>query len=74
MKKLQQLGKSLSRTEQKGIAGAGIQRYLWSCLIPDFGYSNVCYSVQPQGPCSYSEPCTSLGVLCFESQDYCVYV
>jgi hypothetical protein len=67
--------KKLERKEMKKVNGGALPpppKTLWSCLIEPTWYHNVCYSVQPQAPCGYSQPCTAIGT-CTASGDYCVH-
>ncbi len=64
--------KKLERNEMKKCKGGfWPQRTLWRCNV-DGNYENVCYSVQPQGPCGYSESCVKIGT-CSQQNQFCIY-
>jgi len=70
--------KKLTKNETKklmgGVPPGGITRKLWSCLV-EVGtpwFDGVCYSVQPQGPCHYPQPCVEIGT-CKSVRDMCIY-
>jgi hypothetical protein len=66
--------KKLERNEMKKCKGGfGPPKTLWRCLVDGSWYANVCYSVQPQAPCGYSQPCTAIGTCPSSWGDYCVY-
>lgn len=61
----------LTTDNMKAIKGGALPpKTRWSCLVDGF-YYNVCYSVQPQTPCSYSTACTENGV-CY-TPDACIH-
>jgi hypothetical protein len=67
--------KKLERKEMKKCKGGfGPPKTLWRCLTDPFTpwYDNVCYSVQPQGPCGYTQPCTAIGS-CNANRDLCIH-
>lgn len=72
MREIQQLGKSLTRTEMKNLAGGVPPQTLWSCFVDGSWYAQVCRSVQPQGPCHYDAPCEEIGT-CHTPFELCVY-
>lgn len=68
------VGKKLEKNQMKklmgGIPPGGFK--LWSCLTdPSTNwYDNVCYGVQPAGPCGYTQPCTQIGTC---TRAFCIY-
>lgn len=43
----------------------------WRCFVNGV-YHDTCYSVQPQQPCGYADPCTAIGSCA--SRDLCVLI
>lgn len=61
----------LSAGEMKKVKGGALPpKTKWRCLVDGF-YYDICYSVQPQTPCSYTTACTEIGV-CY-TPDACIH-
>jgi hypothetical protein len=67
-------GEKLEKNQMKKLMGGLLPGgyKLWRCLTDPSGpwYDNVCYAVQPQGPCGYSQPCSQIGTC---TKAMCIY-
>jgi hypothetical protein len=63
--------KKLEKDQQKKVKGGipigGFK--LWRCNVDGY-FENVCYAVQPQGPCGYAAPCSQIGTC---TRAFCIY-